>query len=154
MNLVPKHHAINTLYCWDIKPCGAWFISINYIWFNPITAGKSMVHTQPCGRWSPGAKVPCFHTLNGDKLCIDSEIYLRCLGRISSRPGAPYLRLLMTSSISFMFVGFRENGDGRFSVRKFLWDLPPLVFLEEKVGPIITKKLLNPFAIAFPLIYC
>ena len=75
-------------------------------------------------------------------------MHFRCLGRISSLPGAPFLSLFMTSLISFIFVGSRKNDDWRFSFRKFLWDIPPVVISEARVGPILTKKLLNPFAIA------
>ena len=75
-------------------------------------------------------------------------MHFRCLGRISYLPGAPFWSLLVTSLISFMFVGYRKTDGWRFSFRKFLWDIPPVVILEARVCPILTKKLLSPFAIA------
>ena len=80
---------------------------------------------------------------------IDSEIHFRCLGRIPSLPGAPSLSLLMTALISFVLVGSTKNAVWRLSVRKFLWDMSSVIIFEARVGPTLTKKLLNPFEITF-----
>ena len=79
---------------------------------------------------------------------IDSEMHFKCLGKISSLPGAQSLSLLITSLISFMFVRSRQKDDWVFSVKKIALRYTSIGYLESKSWSNITKKLLNPFAIA------
>ena len=79
---------------------------------------------------------------------MESDIHFKFLATISSLPGAPSLSSLIIFIISTSLVGSRKKDSCWSLCRTLLLESPSLLILEAKVGPMLTKKSLNPFPIS------
>ena len=76
-----------------------------------------------------------------------------CLGSIPSLPGAPSFRLFITCFTSFVLAGFKKNEDWRLSGIKVLWEIPPVLIFDARVGPMFIKKVVESLCYYFR-VYC